>query len=93
MLQFQDAVRRGIIERETGAYRDTATGDSMYIGDAIIRGFLKARKIDNPGSLDIDPENKMVIDKTELIRRKLLRPLRVLGAFRKAAMLANINKE
>ena len=43
-------MRRGIIDRDSGAYKDTLTGDSMYIGDAIMRGFLKARKIDNPGT-------------------------------------------
>jgi hypothetical protein len=92
VVTFQEAVRRGIIDRDSGAFKDTLTGDSMYIGDAIMRGFLKARKIDDPTSLEIDPENKLVIDKTEKIRQKLLRPLRVLGAFKKAAMLAANNK-
>ena len=29
-----------------------------------MRGFLKARKLDDPNSLDIDEENKVVLDKT-----------------------------
>ena len=37
----------------------------MYIGDAIMRGFLKARPIDDPKTLDIDPENEMTVDETE----------------------------
>ena len=32
--------------------------------DAIMRGLLKARKLDDPNTLDIDDENKMVLDKT-----------------------------
>ena len=92
VITFQEAVRQGIIDRDTGAYKDNKTGEVMYIGDAIMRGFLKARKIDDPSSLDINPENKMIIDKTEKIRQKILRPLRVLGAFKKAAMLASNNK-
>ena len=60
----------------------------MYVGDAIMRGFLKARKIDDAHGLDIDPNNQMVIDKTASIRKKLLKPLSVISAFRKAAAFA-----
>ena len=31
-LSFHDAVSRGIIDRDTGAYHDTKTGKSMLIG-------------------------------------------------------------
>lgn len=30
-----------------------------------MRGYLKARPIDDPKTLDIDPENEMTVDKTE----------------------------
>ena len=66
-------------------FQDTLTGDEMYIGDAIMRGFLKARKIEDAHGVDIDPRNRMVIDKTETIKKKLLKPLSVISAFRKAA--------
>ncbi len=46
-------------------FRNTLTNDMMYIGDAIMRGFLKARPIDDPKTLDIDPENEMTVDKTD----------------------------
>jgi len=85
IITFQEAVQRGIILKDTGAYKDSATGEVMYVGDAIMRGFLKARQIDDPKSLDIDPRNKLVIDKTETIKKKLLKPLSVISAFRKAA--------
>ena len=84
-VTFHDAVRRGLIDRDTGSFRDTLTGDRMYVGDAIMRGFLKARVIDDDSGLDIDPENKMVVEKTETIRRRLLKPLGVISAFKMAA--------
>ena len=84
-VTFSEAVRLGIINKETGAFHNTLSGDDMYVGDAIMRGFLKARRIENTTSLNIDPRNKMVIDKTAKIRQKLLNPLRVINAFKKAA--------
>ena len=93
IITFSEAVRRGIIDRESGAYRNTATGDTMYVGDAIMRGFLKARKIDRTASMDIDPENKMLVDKTETIRKKVLQPLKVISAFKRAAKFANTNRD
>jgi len=84
-LTFHEAVRRGIIDRDTGAFRDTLTGEQMYVGDAIMRGFLKARVIDDDAGLNIDPDNKMVIEKKEAIRKRLLKPLGVISAFKMAA--------
>jgi len=79
-------VQRGIIDRDSGAFLDTLAGDKMYVGDAIMRGFLKARVIDDDATLlDIDPQNKMVIEKTEKIRQRLLKPLSVISAFKMAA--------
>jgi len=60
-------------------------GDKMYVGDAIMRGFLKARVIDDESGLDIDPENQMVVEKTQTIRKRLLKPLGVISAFKMAA--------
>ena len=60
----------------------------MYVGDAIMRGFLKARIIEDASGLNIDPENRMVIDKTEKIRKRLLKPLGVISAFKMAAAAA-----
>lgn len=84
-VTFHEAVRRGIIDKESGAYRDTLNNEKMYVGDAIMRGFLKARLIEDAHGLNIDPENKMVIDKTQKIRERLLKPLKVISAFKMAA--------
>ena len=50
-----------------------------------MRGFLKARIIDDDSGLEIDPQNKMVIEKTDTIRKRLLKPLGVISAFKMAA--------
>ena len=63
-------------------------GKTLYVGDAIMRGFLKARKLDDATGLDIDPKNRVVVDKTESIKKKLLKPLGVISAFKKAAATA-----
>ena len=87
VITFGEAVRRGIIDKDSGSYRNTLTGESMYVGDAIMRGFLKARKIDRTASLDIDPENRILVDKTEAIKKKVLQPLKVISAFRRATKI------
>lgn len=87
-VTFHEAVTRGIINRDTGEFLDTLTGDKMHVGDAIMRGFLKARVIDDDAGLDIDPQNRMVIEKTEKIRKRLLKPLGVISAFKLAAAAA-----
>lgn len=83
-VTFSEAVKRGIIEKDTGNYVDTETGEKMYVGDAIMRGFLKARIVDDPSSLNINPENTILIDKTQTIRERLLKPLKIISAFKMA---------
>ncbi|KAK2143119.1 hypothetical protein LSH36_875g01062 [Paralvinella palmiformis] len=87
VITFGEAIRHGIIDKDTGSYRNTLTGESMYVGDAIMRGFLKARKIDRTASLDIDPQNRILVDKTEAIKKKVLQPLKVISAFRRATKI------
>ena len=52
------------------------------IGDAIMRGFLKARVLDDPNTMDIDPENKLIVDKTERIKKKMMNPLAIINALK-----------
>ena len=59
--------------------------EHIYVGDAIRRGFIKATVVKDPSSLDIDPENKMVVEKVQTIKNKLLNPMRALAAMKKAA--------
>lgn len=82
VITFAEAIQRGIIDRQSGLFVDTSNGEKLYVADAIARGFLKARKVDDPNSLDVDPSNKMVIEKTNLIKKKLLGSLKVISAFK-----------
>ena len=83
-ITFHEAVAKGIIDKETGAFKDTVTNEIMYVGDAIMRGFLKARQMADVSGMNIDPSNKMIVEKTQKIRSKLLNPLKVISAFKGA---------
>ncbi|XP_064638980.1 uncharacterized protein LOC135494697 isoform X2 [Lineus longissimus] len=89
-ISFKQATLIGLIDRASGAYNDNVTGEKMYVGEAIKRGFLKAKEIDNPKSMDIDPDNHVVIEKVEHIRQKLLRPIKVIRAFQAMRMAGKL---
>ena len=78
---FPEAVARGIFDKETGTYIHNVTGEEIFIGDAIQKGFVKAKVVDDPSTLDIDPANRVVIDRVENLKRKM----KVLSAFKKAS--------
>lgn len=58
-LPFQEAVQKGLIDRETGVFTNTATGEHFEPAEAINKGFLKAYPVDDPSSLNIEPENRI----------------------------------
>lgn len=84
-VTFDEAVRLGLVDRDTGAYYDNVTNEKLYIGDALVRGFLKARQVSESEArdLNIDPTNQILVDRTKTIRKKLIKPLAALGALRK----------
>lgn len=84
-VSFTQAVRSGLINKETGAYYHNTNNEYIYVGDAIKRGFIKASLVKDPNSLDIDPENRVVVQTVEAMKRKLLNPLKTMAAFKKAA--------
>jgi len=59
--------------------------------EAIQRGFLKAKVIEDATGLDIDAENRMVIERMEKIRKNILKPIGIINAFKKAALGAHSN--
>ena len=85
-ITFRDAVRANILDREAGTYHDNVADEKMFVEDAIKRGFLKARVIDveEYRSLDVDPLNRMVVEKTEKIRKNIVKPLGAIGALKMA---------
>ena len=92
-VPFSVAVRQRLFDKETGAYFNNLTGQQMYVGDAIKKGFIKATVVNDPASLDIDPENKMVVEKLDILRKKLLKPMIAMAALRKAAVVTAPEKK
>jgi len=87
LVHFKDAVSRRLLDKETGRFKDTLNNSYLPISEAINKGFVKARVIteEEAHSLDVDPDNKFIIDKTIAIKKKVLVPLGAISAMKKAA--------
>lgn len=85
-MGFAEAVEAGLINQETGAYINNATGESVYIGDAIKKGYLKATVVLDTKTIDIAPGNCITLAPTamENFRHKLVNPLKAVNAMRAA---------
>jgi len=42
-LNFREAIDQNIFDPDEGSYLNTATGEKLYVGDAIRKGFIKVR--------------------------------------------------
>ena len=84
-IPFLEAVRRGLIERDTANYVNNVTGERVYVTEAIRRGFLKARLVEDTVGLDIDADNKIVVQAVAKIRRNLMGTMGVISALKRAA--------
>lgn len=73
---FSEAIDAGLIDQETGAYCNKSTGEYVYVGDAIKKGFIKATVVNDPKTLDIAPANRMTLPDTDIdtFRHKVLQP-------------------
>jgi hypothetical protein len=89
-IPFPDAVRYGLIDRETGCYVNNRTGERVFAGDAVRRGFFKCQPVEDTSSLIglIGAENRVVVDRIDKVRKNVLRGIKVVSAFRKAAETA-----
>ena len=83
-VSFMEAVHRGLIEKDTGNYVNNATGEKVYVVDAIKRGFLEATLVDDASKLDIDPNNRVVVERIGKVKR-LVTGMGVLSAMKQAA--------
>lgn len=88
-VPFVEAIRKGLIDRETGNYINNATGERFYAAEAIRRGFFKSVVVDDPTTLNIDATNRVVVDRIEKVRKNVLRGVRVMSAFSKALKTAS----
>lgn len=83
-VPFYEAVQMGLINAETGEYVNNKTMEKVYVGDAIRKGFLKGREVQDTFGLDIDAENKDVTRRISKIRKNVVRSIAVVAAFRRA---------
>lgn len=83
-VTFVEAIRRGLIDRETGNYVNNATGERVYAAEAIRRGFFKSMVVDNPSELDVDVTNRVVVSRIDKVRKNVLRGVRVISAMNHA---------
>lgn len=61
-VNFAQAVRRGLIDRETGNYVDNATGRRTYVADAIRQGLLRTKLLPSTDGLDLFAGLNLVIE-------------------------------
>ena len=83
-IPFQEAVQRGLIDKNTGNYINNVTGEHVYVADAIQRGFLKAKAVEDSMGLDMDATNTVVVERVDLIRKNVLKPIGIINAMKKA---------
>ena len=91
-IAFIDAVRRGIVDRDTGDYVDRHASERIPISDAIRRGLVGARLLaddDELLTLGVDRRDAVVVERIGRLRTNVLSKLRVVNAFRAAAAAAS----
>ncbi len=86
-VPFYEAVKMGLIDPGSGNFINNLTGEKIYVVDAIKKGFLKGREVEDATGLNIDAENKVVVQRIGKIRRNVLKSMEVISAFRQAAHL------
>ena len=87
-ISFSDAVRRGIIDRDTGEYVNRHSRDRVPVSNAIQRGLLNARLLaddDDLVTLGVDRKDALVVERIDRLRTNVLSKLRVVNAFKAAA--------
>jgi len=73
-VPFTDAVRRGLVDRDTGCYINNVTEERVFAGDAIRRGLYKGEVIDDPTSfIGVDSSNHVVVERIDRVRKNVPR--------------------
>jgi len=88
-VSFADAVRRGIIDRDTGDYVDRHSGgERLSITEAIQLGLVSARLLDDDDqlfTLGVHRRHSLVVDKIDRLRTNVFSKIRAVNAFKSAA--------
>jgi len=75
-VPFTEAVRRGLVDRETGCYINNVTEERVFAGDAIRRGYYKGGVVDDPSSIvGVDASNRVVVERIDRVRKNVLREI------------------
>lgn len=94
-ISFSDAVRRGIIDRESGDYVDRHNRERLPVSEAIKRGLVTARLLQDDDELlthAVDRKDAVVVQRIDRLRTNVLSKLRVVNAFRAAAAASKEEK-
>lgn len=88
-LNFREAIDKNIFDPDAGSYTNTATGEKLYVGDAIRKGFIKATVIHDVNAIDnesLSDANRMTIadESMSKFHKGVTEPLKALAAFRAA---------
>lgn len=88
-VTFREAVDGGLIDPDKGSYLNTATGECIYVGEAIKKGFIKATVVNNIQSPDM--YDRVTIAETAMtnFRKKMAQPLMAINALKTAARAEN----
>ncbi|WAR28152.1 DESP-like protein [Mya arenaria] len=81
-LSFHDAISQGLLDAEEGVYVNNVTWERVPITDAIMKGLIKAKIITDTSSLDIDPTNKIVVQRLGSVKEKILKAVKTARAFK-----------
>jgi len=65
-VSFQDAIKSGLIDKDTAAYVDMVTGRKIHVEEAIMRGFLRARIVDDVSALNVDNYHVITVDAADM---------------------------
>jgi len=73
-VPFTEAVRRGLVDPDTGCYINNVTDERVFAADALHRGLYKGEVVDDPSSLiGVDSVNRVVVERIDRVRKNVLR--------------------
>ncbi|CAH1781788.1 unnamed protein product [Owenia fusiformis] len=81
-VTFLEAVRMGLLDKNTADYVNKATDERMYVADAIDRGFIKATIVENPNEIELNPQNENIEKNFGKIKNKIWR-MSAVNAFKR----------
>ena len=82
-VSFHQAMTSGLLMAEDGMYVNNETGETMSITDAIMKGLIKARIVSDPSTLDINPENKIVVSKLRGAQHRIMQAVKARKGLKK----------